>query len=90
MELRLANRDEHRAYVPDNDSQIVFVGPMLDGQGNQCGSLYVFEADSEQEIQGWLELEPFVKAGVYRDIIVRRFELGVNRLPLQEWPLQRR
>ena len=86
MERRDAVRDAHRAYVLGNDEPIAFVGVCLDDDDNQCASLYVFEAESEQQVRDWLAEEPFVREGVYEQIIVRRFMPGLNRLPQQDWP----
>ena len=88
MDRRDAARGPHREYVVANDGPIAFVGVMTDDDGNQCGSLYVFEAESEQQVRDWLAAEPFVAAGVYRDVIVRNFMVGVNRLPQQDWPVR--
>jgi len=86
MDKRNAVRSEHRRFVTGNDAPIVLVGPMLDDDNNQCGSFYIFEADSEQEVRDWLAEEPFTRTGVYKDLIVRRFELGMNRLHPHDWP----
>ena len=86
MDRRDAARGPHREYVVANDAPIAFVGVMTDDDGNQCGSFYVFEAESEQQVRDWLAAEPFVAGGVYRDVIVRNFMVGVNRLPQQDWP----
>jgi uncharacterized protein YciI len=86
METRDKFRAEHREYVWGNDQRIQLVGPFLDAAGNQCGSFYIFEADSEEEVRTWLASEPFVKAGVYRDIFIRRFVVGMNRFAPQDWP----
>lgn len=86
MDLRDRHRDEHRAYVTSNDSGIAFVGACLDEAGNQCGSLYIFEADSQEEVRDWLAREAFVRNGVYQHLVVRRFMLGKNTIPLQSWP----
>lgn len=86
MDCRDAARGPHREYVLANDAPIAFVGVMTDDEGNQCGSLYVFEAESEQQVRDWLAAEPFVAAGVYRDVIVRNFMVGMNRLEPQDWP----
>ena len=88
MDRRDAARAAHRAYVVGNDAAIAFVGVMTDNDGNQCGSLYIFEADSEQQVRDWLADEPFVRTGVYADIVVRNFQLGLNRLPPQDWPVR--
>jgi len=42
-------------------SPIRLVGPFLDDSGNQCGSFYIFEADSEDQVRQWLDVEPFVQ-----------------------------
>jgi uncharacterized protein YciI len=86
MDRRLAARDAHRAYVVANDDPIAFVGVCMDDEGNQCASLYVFEAENEQQVRDWLDREPFVQGGVYGQIVVRPFMLGLNRLPQQDWP----
>lgn len=79
-------RGPHRSYVRANDASIRLVGPLLDEAGNQCASFYLFEADSAQEVQDWLAAEPFVREGVYRDVIVREFFVGKNDLAQQDWP----
>lgn len=86
MPLRDVHRTAHRAYVRAKDALIRLVGPFLDDEYNQSGSFYIFEADSEDTVRAWLAGEPFVAAGVYRDIIVRRFETGMNRIEEQDWP----
>jgi uncharacterized protein YciI len=85
-ELRDKARAPHRAYVRANDAPIRLVGPLLDDAGNQCASFYLFEAASAQKVRDWLAEEPFVREGVYRDVIVREFFLGKNSLPGQDWP----
>ena len=85
-EKRDAFRLDHREYVLANEAAIRLVGPLLDDVGNQCASIYLFEADSAQEVRDWLAQEPFVRNGVYQDLIVREFFLGKNALPLQGWP----
>lgn len=86
MKLRDAHRADHRTYVWRHDERIRLVGPLLDAEGNQSGSFYIFEADTEADVRAWLENEPFVKAGVYRDLVIRRFVVGMNRLTPQDWP----
>ena len=86
MAKRNSVRQEHRQFVIDNDEVVSLTGPFLDEQGNQCGSFYIFEAENEQEVRDWLDREPFVAAGVYKELIIRRFQVGMNRLPSRAWP----
>ncbi|MBW6495905.1 MAG: YciI family protein [Burkholderiaceae bacterium] len=86
MALREARRPEHRAHVLANDSRITLAGVMLDADGNQCGSVYSFSAGSAEEVQAWLDAEPYVRAGVYGDIRIMRWSPVLNRLRPSEWP----
>jgi len=84
--LRAEHRAAHRAHVRANDAPIRLVGPFLNDDGEQCGSFYLLEAADEAEARAWLAGEPYVSAGVYRDMVVRRFDTGMNRLAPQDWP----
>jgi len=88
MDRRDAARADHRQYVVANDGPIAFVGVMTDAGGNQCGSFYIFDAEDETQVRDWLDKEPFVVAGVYGEVIVRPFQLGLNRLAQQDWPIR--
>src|SRR4051794_30841581 len=57
--------DEHRAYVRANKSHIRVAGPFLDADGNQVGSLIVFEVADPQYVWDWIRNEPFYQDGVY-------------------------
>jgi len=86
LSKRNAGLPAHRAYLKAHDERMLLVGPLRDDNGNSCGSLYVFEAASANEIQEWLSREPFFKAGVYDSLLIRRFEPVMSRLPLRDWP----
>jgi uncharacterized protein YciI len=86
-ELRLAHQAAHRAYVVGNDAGIALVGPLLDAERGLCGSFYLFEAETEDEVRAWLQQEPYVQGDVYESLIIRRFEVGKSRLPVQDWPM---
>ncbi len=76
---------EHRAYLKEHDEHMLLVGPLRDEHGSSCGSLYVMQADSPSEIQDWFSREPFFKAGVYRELLIRRFDPVMSRLPPRTW-----
>lgn len=86
MNLRDQVRPAHRAFVKENDRMIRFATAMLDGKGNQHGSIYIFEADSVEAVRQWLAQEPFCTAGVYKDLEVVEISPACNRLPRFEWP----
>ncbi len=43
LEIRKANRDAHLAHIRGADGAIVQAGPFLDGAGEMCGSLLIYE-----------------------------------------------
>lgn len=85
MAKRDAFRDVHNEYILANHEGMVLVGPFLDGEGNQCGSLYFFDVDDEAQIRNWLAEEPYFVEGVYADISIRPFQLGLSCLPQGQW-----
>lgn len=86
MKLRDHVRSAHSAYVKENDRMIRFATAMLDAQGNQNGSIYIFEAESMERVREWIAMEPFCTAGVYNDLHVEEISPACNRLPRFEWP----
>jgi uncharacterized protein YciI len=78
---RDALRARHLEFVRADDSAIQLVGPMLGEDGTICGSLYVFEAPSAAHVQEWLDEEPYYQGGVYREVVIRRFDVRKNQLP---------
>jgi uncharacterized protein YciI len=84
---RDALRARHLEFVLGDHSAIQFVGPMRsEDDGTICGSVYVFEAPSVAHVQRWLDEEPYYRGGVYRDVVIRPFEVRKNELPHRDLP----
>ncbi|ATE66236.1 YciI family protein [Rhizorhabdus dicambivorans] len=73
-QLRETHRADHRAYVSGNLESLLCAGAMLDDDRSQCGSLYLFQADSVDQVREWLAKEPFVANGIYETLAVREIE----------------
>lgn len=74
--LRAPLRDAHirrRAELADQ-GRVIVSGPLwdTDGRGDYCGSLIVAAFGSMAEAQAWADADPYVAAGVYRRMVVRR------------------
>ena len=41
----------------------------------------MFEAPSAAHVQQWLDEEPYYPGGVYREVVIRPFEVRKNELP---------
>jgi len=73
-EKRLDNYDAHKAYLDTKPIRIVISGPIQhDIEDHMIGSHFVVEADSLEEVVTFNRNDPFNRAGVWGDILIRRF-----------------
>ena len=66
LDLRLANRDNHLAHAAN--ATILFGGPMLDDDGNMCGSLLVIDAEDRAAVEDFAVNDPYAKAGLFESV----------------------
>ena len=79
LEIRMDTRDRHLAYLMN--SPLVFAGPLLDEEGNMCGSLIVLEMEDVSQVEEFTENDPYVIAGLFESVEIRRF---VKAFPREE------
>jgi len=58
-------------------SHVLAGGAILDDAGNMIGSAVVAEFPSRADLDAWLEREPYVKQGVWKNIEVRPYRMAV-------------
>ncbi len=74
LELRLANREKHLAYIRTLGSAVRLAGPMLGDDGEtMVGSLFVLEADSAEDVAAINAHDPYVQAGLFGRVTIRPF-----------------
>jgi len=73
---RDAIRQAHREYVTAKAKPIVCAGAFLDDDRSQCGSIYLFEAATIEDVYDWLAAEPFFAGHIYESMQVREVETG--------------
>lgn len=71
LELRQATRPTHLHYM--NGFDILVGGPMLDANGDSCGSMVVLEAESLDDALAFAQNDPYNKAGLFARVNVREF-----------------
>lgn len=82
LENRLAARPDHvrRLEGLQNEGRLVLAGPFpklateTPGNFGFSGSLIVAEFDSQESARAWADEDPYVKAGVYRNVIIKPFK----------------
>ena len=73
LDLRLATRPTHRAYLTTDASRIVHGGPMLGGDGRPYGSLLIIEAADRAAAEGFAAGDPYARAGLFESTVNRPF-----------------
>ena len=82
LEKRLSVRPEHvaRLQALKEKGSLILAGPhpMIDsddpGPAGFSGSLIVAEFDSFENAQSWANADPYIKAGVYKQVTVKPFK----------------
>ncbi|KGM47128.1 YciI family protein [Pseudooceanicola atlanticus] len=67
LDIRKANRDAHLAYI-DETGVVTQAGPLLDANGDMCGSLVILDVADAAAAQGWADNDPYAKAGLFADV----------------------
>ncbi|NMP16623.1 MULTISPECIES: YciI family protein [unclassified Thalassotalea] len=87
LQKRLSVRDKHLARLQQLQDQgrLLIAGPLpaIDsddpGQSGFTGSLLVIDFDSLDAAKAWADADPYIAAGVYKNVTVKPFKkvLGV-------------
>ena len=82
LQLRMETRDSHLARLNDLTEQgrILVAGPIpvIDnedpGEAGFSGSVVIAEFESLENAKDWANQDPYVKAGVFKEITVKPFK----------------
>jgi uncharacterized protein YciI len=67
LQTRLDNRDAHLAYVAET-GVVEIAGPLLDADGQMCGSLIILDVPDLAAAEAWAANDPYAKAGLFGDV----------------------
>ena len=73
IDLRLATRSQHLAYLQTYIRHIREAGPLLDGDNRPCGSLLLVDVEDRAAADGFAESDPYAKAGLFESVVIRRY-----------------
>jgi hypothetical protein len=72
LELRLATRDAHLAFLARHAAQVKLGGPFLDAAGEKpVGSMLIVEAADEAAAHALLADDPYAAAGLFASVELR-------------------
>ena len=73
LDLRLATRPAHIAYLTTYANHVVQGGPLLDADGRPCGSLLLVDVADRAAAEGFAAGDPYGRAGLFESTIIRAF-----------------
>ena len=73
VDLRLATRDAHLAYVDAAGIDIRIAGPMLDDTETMVGSMFVVDADDRAAVEAFSDADPYNEAGLFERVDIHSF-----------------
>jgi uncharacterized protein YciI len=82
LDLRMATREDHIAYVRQNfEAGIVKLGgPFLDAEGQMCGSMLIVETYDAAGAQAFSAGDPYTKAGLFESVEIRGYRVVTGGL----------
>ena len=70
LDLRMATRPEHLAYIGTAASDILVAGPLLDGEGQPIGSLLIIDFPDRKAAVAFAAGDPYALAGLFASVAV--------------------
>jgi uncharacterized protein YciI len=74
-ERRAVARPGHLAHIAANAGSIRTAGAFLTENDEPSGSMFVIEAESLAEAEAFMAKDPYVAAGVFESVIIRRWRV---------------
>ena len=71
LATRQATRPAHLDYLRGHEAALQFAGPMLDLEGNPCGSLFVIDVPDRAAAEALAANDPYAKAGLFESTVIR-------------------
>jgi uncharacterized protein YciI len=78
LDLRLATRPQHLAYITTYADRIVQAGALLDADQRACGSLLIIDVEDAAAAAGFAEADPYGKAGLFESVLIRPYRQVFN------------
>ena len=78
LDIRMANRDAHIAWLKDAGASVKAAGPWLNEAGDMAGSLLIIEAADRAALDVWLAGDPYQAAGLFERVEVAPYRWVFN------------
>lgn len=73
LDLRMATRPAHLAFLETYQSKLVHGGALFDIDNRPCGSLLMIDVADRAEAEGFAAGDPYGKAELFESVVIRPF-----------------
>ena len=73
LDLRLATRPAHLAFLETYQDRLMHAGAMLDLDGRPCGSILIIDVEDRAAAEGFAAADPYAVAGLFESSVIRGF-----------------
>lgn len=73
LQTRLDNRADHLAHI-EATGVVEMAGPLLNLQGEMCGSLIVLNVQTLEDAKAWAAADPYAKAGLFATVAINEWK----------------
>ena len=81
LDVRMATRPDHLAYVGSFGDAVKLAGPLLsDTDGSPKGSFFILDVENEAAAQAFADGDPYLSAGVFGERSVHAFRQVIGAL----------
>lgn len=75
LSKRLKNRCNHLEYLKSLGKKLILAGPILDKQGNPCGSILVLSITDRGDVDTFIKNDPYSKVNLFSKIEIINFKI---------------
>jgi uncharacterized protein YciI len=80
LDLRMATREAHLAYVREHIALVKLAGPMLDDAEQMAGSLFVLDCPDKAAAEAFSAADPYRKAGLFERVELKGYKVSIGGL----------
>lgn len=80
LDLRMATRERHLAYVQSRAADVKIAGPMFDGEGGMAGSMFILDVADQAAAKAFSDADPYTQAGLWRQVELNPVKITFGQL----------
>ena len=80
LDLRMATREAHLAYVGKHRAMLKVAGPLLDEAEGMAGSMFILEAPDRAAVEAFTAADPYSQAGLFGQVEIRGYRASIGSI----------